>query len=102
MWNEAIEYAVKIYNVTSCDSFKHDLALKDQLRRSTLSISSSFAEGFERETTKEFIRFLYIAKGSCGESRSQYTSHIKSTSYQVKISMHFIKHLKNYRGKYSH
>jgi len=71
VWNDAIEYAVKIYNVTSYDSFKNDFALKDQLRRSALSISSNIAEGFERETTKEFTRFLYIAKGSCGESRSQ-------------------------------
>lgn len=71
VWNEAVELAVDIYRITSLDAFSHDFSLKDQLRRSALSISSNIAEGYERETTKEFIRFLYIAKGSCGELRSQ-------------------------------
>jgi len=62
---------VIIYRTTKLDAFQHDFSLKDQLRRSALSISSNIAEGYERETIKEFIRFLYIAKGSCGELRSQ-------------------------------
>jgi len=71
VWKEAVEYAVKIYKITNLGSFKYDYSLKDQLRRSAISISSNIAEGFERETIREFIRYLYIAKGSCGESRSQ-------------------------------
>ena len=38
--------------------------IKDQIQRAVISIASNIAEGFERKSTKEFIRFLYIAKGS--------------------------------------
>ena len=44
---------------------------KSQITRSALSISSNIAEGFERMSDREFIRFLIYAKGSCGELRSQ-------------------------------
>jgi len=70
-WKEAAELAVEMYQITNSDKFKYDFTLKDQIRRSALSISSNIAEGFERETQKEFIRFLFFAKGSCGELRSQ-------------------------------
>jgi four helix bundle protein len=45
--------------------------MKDQLSRSSLSVPSNIAEGEERETAKESARFLYIAKGSCGEMITQ-------------------------------
>ncbi|WP_417870854.1 four helix bundle protein [Winogradskyella sp.] len=71
-WQKARELNKDIYNITNKnDSFSKDFGLRDQIRRSSISISSNIAEGFERETTKEFIRFLYIAKASSGEFRSQ-------------------------------
>lgn len=48
-----------------------DFSFKDQITRSALSIGSNIAEGYERGSNNEFIRFLNIAKGSCGELRTQ-------------------------------
>ncbi|MFP5470042.1 MAG: four helix bundle protein [Bacteroidia bacterium] len=70
-WQEAKALAVSIYSVSNVGEFSKDYSFKDQLRRSAVSISSNIAEGFERQGDKEFSRFLYIAKGSCGELRSQ-------------------------------
>ena len=68
VWKASIQLAKLVYH-----HFDHSnvYSLKDQLLKTSISISSNIAEGFERQTNKEFIRFLYIAKASCGELRSQ-------------------------------
>ena len=71
-WQKARELNAEIYRITTDNSlFAKDYGLRGQMRRASVSITSNIAEGFERETTKEFIRFLYIAKASAGEFRSQ-------------------------------
>lgn len=70
-WQNARVFNKKIYTITDSDSFRKDFDLARQIRRCSVSISSNIAEGFERNTDKEFIHFLYIAKGSAAEVRSQ-------------------------------
>jgi four helix bundle protein len=71
IWKLAKDLAVKIYQITKDEKFRRDYSLADQIRRASISVSSNIAEGFERGSKKEFIKFLYIAKGSLGEMRSQ-------------------------------
>ena len=70
VWKDAIELAVRIYNLTKDRFFNQPGDLRSQLRRASLSVSNNIAEGFERGTTSELLAFLYIARGSCGETRS--------------------------------
>ncbi len=71
VWKLAVENANSIYDLTSKGDFHKDFALRDQIRKCAISVFSNIAEGFERDGNKEFINFLSIAKGSCGEVRSQ-------------------------------
>lgn len=63
--------AKSIYVCTQENIFRRDFGLRDQIRRSVVSVSSNIVEGFEQNNTKEFIRFLKIAKASLAEARSQ-------------------------------
>jgi four helix bundle protein len=68
VWQRACRLAVSVINqFERCVIF----TLRDQTQRAALSIPSNIAEGSERGTTKEFAHFLNIAKGSCGELRTQ-------------------------------
>ena len=70
-WQQARMLVNDIYTITNAGPFARDYGLKDQIRRASVSILSNIAEGFERGGNKEFIQFLYVAKGSCGEVRAQ-------------------------------
>ena len=73
VYKQARDLTNKIYEITRQVSFSKDHGLVDQIRRASVSIMSNIAEGFERGTNAEFIQFLFIAKGSCGEVRAQLT-----------------------------
>lgn len=70
-WKKARIFNKRIYETTNGSEFKKDFDLVRQIRRASISISSNIAEGFERNTDKEFIYFLYVAKASAAEVRSQ-------------------------------
>jgi four helix bundle protein len=70
VWNDAIELAVQVYALTSRPGFKGRWSLKDQIERSSVSVFNNIAEGFERGTNNELLAFLYISRGSAGETRS--------------------------------
>ena len=68
VWKEAMFLAENLYREFSgC----RDYSIRDQIQRSAVSIASNIAEGYDRGSNKEFIRYLYIAKGSCAELRTQ-------------------------------
>ncbi len=68
VWQEAVEVAAQVYELF-CEC--RDFSFRDQIWRASVSVSSNIAEGYERDSNVEFIRFLFIAKASCGEVRSQ-------------------------------
>ena len=70
-WQEARALNKRIGNLIDNGRFKHSYRLISQVEASAGSIMDNIAEGFERSGNKEFIQFLYIAKGSFGELRSQ-------------------------------
>ena len=70
IWQKGRIITKEIYSITFKTQFK-DFSLRDQMRRCSVSFVSNIAEGFERGSNKELIQFLYIAKGSLGELRSQ-------------------------------
>ena len=69
-WQIARELANQIYKITKQESVCRDFGFLDQIRRAAISIMNNIAEGFERGSNKDFVRFLFIARGSAGEVRS--------------------------------
>jgi four helix bundle protein len=68
IWQDGVNLAVNVYRILkNC----RDFGLRDQIQRSAVSIPSNIAEGFDRKSNNEFLRFLKISKGSCAELRTQ-------------------------------
>jgi four helix bundle protein len=113
VWKLAMDLCTEIYLITNFDAFSKDFGLKDQIRRSSVSVPSNIAEGYERDSKNQFIYFLTIAKGSCGELRTQLMiarnlNYIDEKTY-VKLADKstitgkqlggFINYLKAFKGK---
>lgn len=91
IWQLSRQQSKEIYRLTLIGTFSKDFELKNQINRSAGSVMDNIAEGFERNSTKEFIQFLVIAKGSNGEVRSQLyrafdKEHISSQQLSEKIT----------------
>ena len=70
-WKRARELVKNIYLVTGEGGLSKDYSLKDQIRKASISVMSNIAEGFSRQTNKEFVQFLHVALGSVTEVQSQ-------------------------------
>ena len=77
VWHKAIDLVVEIYNLTKLLPKEETYAISDQIRRAAVSIPSNIAEGQSRNSAKEFIQFLSIARGSLAELETQLLICIK-------------------------
>jgi four helix bundle protein len=68
---KARELTKMIYQISEIRPFFTDFALRNQIRKASLSVMSNIAEGYDRNRNPEFLYFLRVAKASCGEVRSQ-------------------------------
>ena len=111
VWKAGMELCAEVYKTTNTELFAKDFGLKDQIRRASVSVPSNISEGYERDSKKQFLYFLVIAKGSCGEVRTQLKiaqmlGYINEDNYEIinnkalttiKQLAGFIKYLKQYQ-----
>ena len=71
VWKLSMDLCADIYQLTNTELLSRDFGLKEQIRRSAVSVPSNISEGFERDSKNQFLYFLVIAKGSCEELRTQ-------------------------------
>ncbi len=71
VWQKSVDLVVRIYEITKMLPRAEFYGLTDQIRRAAVSIPSNIAEGQQRQSSKEFLNFLSIAKGSLGELKTQ-------------------------------
>lgn len=86
VWQMAKDLAVRVYRISENQDLKKDFGLRDQIRRSAVSVASNLAEGDERSTDRDSVRFFYMAKGSVAEVRTQIqiaceTGHLRKPEY---------------------
>ena len=86
VWQKAKDLAGVIYKMSYGDLRRLDFGLKDQIRRSAVSVASNLTEGDERDTDRESVRYFYMAKGSVAELRTQIaheSGYFNKTLYEM-------------------
>jgi four helix bundle protein len=101
IWKNARELCRRLNQIINSTPLNKDFSLKDQLQRSSGSCMDNIAEGFERDGNKEFINFLYISKGSIGETRSQIHRSFDARHFDDKIYNDLINDCLNLSGQIS-
>lgn len=110
IWQDSRSLTKSIYSLTSAGKFSKDFGLREQIQRSSVSIPSNIAEGYERRNNREFVNFLGYAKGSAGELRTQlyvaydvgyitkeaFFDNINRVTYISQQLSNFIKYLKKH------
>lgn len=71
VWQQAEDLAVQVYRISNASDLNKDFGLRDQMRRSAVSVACNLAEGDERGSDRDAVRFFYMAKGSVAELRTQ-------------------------------
>lgn len=112
VWKLAMDLCTEVYLITNLEAFSKDFGLRDQIRRASVSVPSNISEGYERDGKNQFLYFLAIAKGSCGEVRTQLRiafnlNYLSENEFNIlnekcattsKQLAGFIKYLKTYKG----
>ncbi len=70
VYQKSLDLVQKIFEYVKNDSFKNEFEFVNQIKRAGISVANNIAEGSEYNSNRQFIRFLKISKGSCGEVRN--------------------------------
>jgi four helix bundle protein len=110
IWQNGKTLTIEIYRLTEKFPRNEEFGLTSQMRRAAVSIPANIAEGFNRDQSKEFKRYLHIALGSCAEletfieivkdlnyiSFGQFEDFCKKINLESKMVMSYIKRLDSY------
>ncbi|MBF0587414.1 four helix bundle protein [Prosthecochloris sp. N3] len=80
VWHKSIDFAVQVYTFTKDFPIDEKFSLVSQLKRAVVSIASNISEGAARNSSREYIQFLYIALGSASEIETQLIIASKNTT----------------------
>jgi four helix bundle protein len=88
VWISIRKFIKKIYTASGQTEFRRDFALRDQIRRASISILLNLAEGFERKTNRDFAKFVNQSKASAGEVRcalyiAQDLSYLSESEFDI-------------------